>query len=78
MREIVPLSPGQVMQEVVLPPSPGQVMEEIIAKSKAFKAAKSKQREEDCEELDALDAGFKELAGSAALRALYRPTGANK
>ena len=53
-------------------------MEEIIAKSKAFKAAKSKQREEDCEELDALDAGFKELAGSAALRALYRPTGANK
>lgn len=38
--------------------SGAQVMEEVMAKSKAFKAAKSAQREEDLTATDALDADF--------------------
>jgi hypothetical protein len=43
-------------------------MEEIIAKSKAFKAARQKQKDEDEAALDALDASFRELVGAAAAR----------
>ena len=41
-----------------------EIMEEVIAKSKMFKAMKSKQREEDMEETDALDLAWQALAGS--------------
>lgn len=41
------------------PPTPAQVMAEIIAKSKAFKAEKQRQKEEDQDETDALDDQFR-------------------
>jgi glycerate kinase len=43
-------------------------MEEIIAKSKAFKAARQKQKDEDEAALEALDASFRDLVGAAASR----------
>ena len=43
-------------------------MEEIIAKSKAFRAARQKQRDEDEEALKRLDDAFRELAGATAAR----------
>ncbi|KAK9825822.1 hypothetical protein WJX74_010755 [Apatococcus lobatus] len=47
-----------------------EVMEEVMAKSKAFKAVKQQQREEDLTATDALDAQFQELleAGNAGLQ----------
>ena len=44
-----------------------EVMAELIAKSKAFRAAKQAQREEDVNETEALDAAFKALRGKGAL-----------
>jgi nucleolar protein 14 len=50
-----------------------EVMEELIAKSKAFRAAKQHQREEDVEETEALDKAFRELGAAGALAGLVRP-----
>lgn len=55
-----------------------QIMEEIIAKSKAYKALKAKQREEDEQELDKINDEFKQLVRSAALRGLLKAPGENK
>ena len=48
-------------------------MEEIIAKSKAFKAEKSKQRETDLDATEALDRDLADLMSGGALHALIRP-----
>lgn len=55
-------------------------MEEIIAKSKAAKAEKARQKEADEEALAALDNTFKALVAdaSAGLGALVKPTGFDK
>ena len=50
-------------------------MEEIIAKSKAFKAEKSKQREADLDATEALDRDLADLISGGALHALIRPKG---
>lgn len=50
-------------------------MEEIIAKSKAFKAAKQMQREDDLAATEKLDAAFHDLMEGDALRRLVRPKG---
>ena len=50
-------------------------MAEIMAKSKAFKAEKQRQRDEDADETDALDGQFKALLGDPALLALMRKKG---
>ena len=52
-----------------------QVMAEIMAKSKAFKAEKQRQRDEDADETDALDGQFKALLGDPALLGLMRKKG---
>ena len=52
-----------------------EIMEEVIAKSKMFKAMKTKQREEDMEEMDALDQAWRELSQTNAAAALLRPKG---
>ena len=52
-----------------------EIMEEVIAKSKMFKAMKTKQREEDMEEMDALDQAWRELSQTSAAAALLRPKG---
>ncbi|KAL4451742.1 hypothetical protein ABPG75_007404 [Micractinium tetrahymenae] len=52
-----------------------EVMEEIIAKSKAFKAEKQRQREEDQDETAALDDQFRSLLGEKALLGLMRKKG---
>jgi nucleolar protein 14 len=51
-----------------------EVMEEVVAKSKAYKALKYQQREEDEAAADALDAQFTELAGGLLAR-MIRPKG---
>ncbi|KFM28610.1 Nucleolar protein 14 [Auxenochlorella protothecoides] len=56
--------------------SKAEVMEEVIAKSKAFRAAKQQQREEDVEEVEKLDSVFRELGAAGALSRLVRPKGA--
>jgi hypothetical protein len=53
-----------------------QVMEEIIAKSKAAKAEKARQKEADEAALDALDSSFKAISGGLA--AFVKPTGFDK
>lgn len=50
-------------------------MEEVIAKSKAFKAEKQRQREEDADETTALDDQFRSLMGDKALLGLMRKKG---
>ncbi len=50
------LSRGQETEILIRRPS--QVMEEVIARSKAFKAAKAQQRDEDLSATEALDADF--------------------
>ena len=52
-----------------------EIMEEVIAKSKMFKAMKSKQREEDMEETDALDLAWRQLSQTNAAATLLRPKG---
>lgn len=52
-----------------------EIMEEVIAKSKMFKAMKTKQREEDMEETDALDQAWRALSQTNAAAALLRPKG---
>ena len=51
-------------------------MEEVMAKSKAFKAAKSQQRDEDLEATEALDTNFTSLVAAGGLAGLVTPTGA--
>lgn len=51
-------------------------MEELIAKSKAFKAAKSQQRDEDLEATEALDTKLASLLESGSLAGLVKPKGA--
>ncbi|WIA18434.1 hypothetical protein OEZ85_009894 [Tetradesmus obliquus] len=53
-----------------------QVMEEIIAKSKAAKAEKARQKEADEAALDALDDSFKAISGGLA--AFVKPAGFEK
>lgn len=53
-------------------------MEEVIAKSKAFKAAKQKQKEEDEKALEALDADYSQLLASRQLSGLLKPPGFDK
>lgn len=63
-------------------------MEEIIAKSKMYKAIKAQQKEDDLQQLEDLDAQFKQLVqagggGSAGRRtgplaALVKPPGFDK
>ncbi|KAF5835653.1 nucleolar protein 14 [Dunaliella salina] len=55
-----------------------EVMEEIIAKSKMYKAIKARQREEDEDELDKLNAEFQGLVKHHALKSLLKPPGHNK
>jgi hypothetical protein len=60
-----------------------QIMEEIIAKSRMYRALKAKQKEEDEQALDDLDAAFRDIAaagaaGRGALAALIKPAGWNK
>lgn len=50
-----------------------EVMQEVIAKSKAFRAAKQQQREEDIQETEALDKVFRELGSAGALAGFARP-----
>lgn len=59
---------------------PSQIMEEIIAKSKAAKAEKARQKEADEEALAQLDKTFKSLVANttAGLGALVKPTGYDK
>jgi hypothetical protein len=51
-------------------------MEEIIAKSKAAKAEKARQKEADEAALDALDSSFKAISGGLA--AFVKPAGFEK
>lgn len=46
-----------------------------MAKSKAFKAAKQQQREEDFSATDALDAEFKQLLEAGNLGLQFKPSG---
>jgi len=52
-----------------------EIMEEVIAKSKMYKAMKSKQREEDMEETDALDLAWQQLAGQGGMGEMMRAKG---
>jgi nucleolar protein 14 len=51
-------------------------MDEIIAKSKAAKAQRTQQKEEDVTETERLDSAFKALLGDPALLGLMRKKGA--
>ena len=51
-------------------------MEELIAKSKAAKAAKAMQKEEDFTATDVLDASFESLLRAGDLSALMKEKGA--
>ena len=51
-------------------------MEELIAKSKAGKAAKAMQKEEDLTATDVLDASFESLLRAGDLSALMKEKGA--
>jgi nucleolar protein 14 len=53
-------------------------MEEIIAKSKAFKAQKQKQKEDDLAALEKLDEEYKQLMATQALAAFVKPKGFTK
>lgn len=53
-----------------------QVMEEVIAKSKAFRAAKMQQREEDLDATEALDTDFSSFVEAGGLEGLVKPKGA--
>ncbi len=53
-----------------------KVMEEVIAKSKAGKAARQMQKEEDLTATDALDASFASLLQNGALAPLMKEKGA--
>lgn len=55
--------------------SASQVMEELIAKSKAGKAAKAMQKEEDLTETDMLDASFQTMLQGGELAALLKEKG---
>ena len=55
-----------------------EVMEEIIAKSRAFKAQRQKQKEEDVEEMAKLDSEYKDLLHSQALSQFIKPKGYGK
>lgn len=55
-------------------PAP-QIMEEIMAKSKAGKAERQMQREDDLAATEALDATFRELLAGPALATILRPKG---
>lgn len=55
-----------------------QVMEEVMAKSKAFRAAKQRQREEDLAETEALDSTFAALLQGGALAGLLKKKGARE
>lgn len=57
---------------------PSQVMEEIIAKSKAYKAMKQKQKEDDLEEMDKLDKDYRDLLSTKALASYVKPKGYTK
>lgn len=59
-------------------PSSFQVMEEIIAKSKAYKAMKQKQKEEDEDAMEKLDADYRQLLSTRALAAYAKPKGYTK
>ena len=62
-----------------LAPPPGwQVMEELIAKSKAFKAEKAQQREEDLVQTEALDAAFADLLAAGPGTLAMRPKGVKR
>ncbi|KAK9802968.1 hypothetical protein WJX73_000915 [Symbiochloris irregularis] len=52
-----------------------EVMEEVMAKSKAFKAAKQKQREDDFDETDALDSTFTSLMQGGMLSGIIKAKG---
>ena len=52
-----------------------QVMEEIMAKSKAYKAEKAKQKEEDFDAADKLDEELAEIMQSGGLSAFIKPKG---
>ena len=51
------------------------MMEELIAKSKAGKAARQMQKEEDLTATDVLDASFQSLLEAGDLSALLREKG---
>lgn len=51
-------------------------MEELIAKSKAFKAEKAKQRDADLDETEALDRDLNDLLQTGALHTLLKKKGA--
>ncbi|KAK9815549.1 hypothetical protein WJX72_005610 [[Myrmecia] bisecta] len=53
-----------------------EIMEEVMAKSKAYKAEKQQQREEDLTATEALDQDFKQLVQAGGLARLVRPKGA--
>jgi|LauGreSBDMM110SN_4_FD.fasta_scaffold1048339_2 nucleolar protein 14 len=53
-------------------------MEEIIAKSKAYKAMKQKQKEEDEDAMEKLDADYRQLLSTRALAAYVKPKGFTK
>ena len=53
-----------------------QVMEELIAKSKAGKAARQMQKEDDLTATDVLDASFQSLLQAGDLSALMKEKGA--
>ncbi len=55
-----------------------QVMQEVMAKSKAFKAAKQQQREEDLSATDALDADFKQLLEAGDLGLQFKAPGSRQ
>ena len=52
-----------------------QIMEEVMAKSKAYKAERNLQREEDAAATQALDDTFRQLVAGPALGVLVRPKG---
>ena len=53
-------------------------MEEIIAKSKAYKAMKQKQKEDDENAMEKLDADYRNLLSTQALAAFVKPKGYTK
>ena len=53
-------------------------MEELIAKSKAFKAEKAQQREEDLVQTEALDAAFADLLAAGPGTLAMRPKGVKR
>ncbi|GAX76160.1 hypothetical protein CEUSTIGMA_g3604.t1 [Chlamydomonas eustigma] len=60
------------------PKTKKEVMEEIIAKSKAYKAMRQKQKEEDEEALEKLDQDYRTLLSTQALASFVKPKGYSK